>query len=268
MKDTSLKKTAGRRNAAPILTVIIVAAFTLTYVLWPWLASPPAPLFVVALLLVVWLYAARRRAEATARRQALQLGSLAELGRRALSGVNVSEFMNVAVSVVARRTGAESAVLWEVLPGGWFMSVRASVGWTDEFLAGATADLGAESMLSRALDSAEPVIVTDHTPDPHLAEPPHLRREARSCVSVAVRRGQAGFFGVLSVYTDEPKGFTDGDVHFIQAVANVLSSAVMHEKEELERARISLSEEEARRAVGLDETNAERLILGCAGHVG
>lgn len=236
MKDTSFKRVAARRWAATILAVVIVVAFALVYVLWPRLAPHPTPLFVAAALLIIWLDAARRRARWAVRRQTLQQGAVAELGQRAMSGVSGVELMNVAVSVVARRTGAESAALWEILPGGWCMSVRASVGWTDGFLEGATVDLGSESMLSRALDSEGPVVVTRHTSDLRLAEPPHLRREARSCVSVAVR-GQPGPFGVLSVYTDERGGFTEGDVHFIQAVAGVLSSAVEREQRGAERSR-------------------------------
>jgi GAF domain-containing protein len=141
------------------------------------------------------------------------------------------------------------------------------VGWTDEFLEDATVDLGAESMLSRALDSAGPVVVTRRTSDPRLSEPPHLRREARGCVSVAVR-GLAGPSGVLSVYTDERGGFTEGDVHFIQAVANVLSSAVGRERSEVERSRLSPRAQEARGEGGSVETDDERQTVGCAGHVG
>ncbi len=254
MKDTSIRNAAARRPAAAVLTVVVVAAFVLTYVLWPRPALSPTPLLVAALLLVIWLYVARRRAEALLRRQTLQQGAVAELGQRALSGVGVAELMSVAVSVVARRTGAESAALWEVLPGGWFMSVKTSVGWTDEFLEDATVDLSVDSMLSRALDSAEPVVVTSRTSDPRLAEPPHLRREARGCVSVAVR-GRAGPFGVLSVYTDARRGFTEGDVHFIQAVAGVLSSAVEHRSRPLPR------EQEARGEAGSEQTSAECLTV-------
>ena len=235
MRHTSFKRAARRRYVAAALAVAVLA-FALLYAPWPGLTPHAAPLFVAGALLVIWLYAARRRAEREVRRLTLQQGAVAELGRRALSGLSPSELMNVAVSAVARRTGAESAVLWEVLPGGWFMSARASVGWTDEFVEGATVDLGAESMLSRAFDSAEPVIITRHTSDPRLAEPPRLRREARSCLSVAVR-GRATTFGVLSVYTDERRGFTEGDVHFIQSVAGVLSSAVERELREAERSR-------------------------------
>lgn len=236
MKNRLFEKAAVRRHSVIILAVFMVAAFALTYLMWPRPTSPFVPLFTAALPLIIWLYFTRRRAEALVRRQARQLGAVVELGQHVLSGVNVAELMKVAVSVVARRTGAESAALWEVLPGGWFMSVRASVGWTKAFLKDATVDLSKDSMLSCALDSAEPVVITQHTSEPRLVEPPHIRREARSCVSVAVR-GRAGSFGVLSVYTDERSGFTEGDVSFIQAVAHILSSVVVREQIEAERSR-------------------------------
>ena len=265
MKNRSIKKAAARRYAAAILAV--VAAFALTYVLCPRLAVHPAPLLIAAALPVVWLDYARRRAEERLRTQTFQQGAVAELNRLALSGAGVAELSNVAVSVVARRTGAESAALWEVLPGGCFMGVRASVGWTDEFLEGAAVDLGVESILSRALDSDEPVVFTRHTSDPRLAEPRHVRREAVSCVSVAVL-GRSGPGGVLSVYTDGPGGFTEGDVHFIQAVAGVLSSAVGREQEGAERARLSPREQEARSEGGPWEMKAGPVTFDCAGQAG
>ena len=267
MKDTSLKRAAAQRNVPAILAVIVFAVFVLTYALWPRWAPHSALLSTAAALLIIWVDATRRSAVGAVRRQTLQQGAVAELGQRALSGTDVAQLMNVAVSVVARRTGAESAALWEVLPGGWFMSVKASVGWTDEFLEDATVDLGAESMLSHALDSAGPVVVTRHTSDPRLAEPPHVRREARSCVSVAVH-GHAGPFGVLSVYADERKGFTEGDVHFIQAVAGLLSLTVGRERRGAERARLSPYEYEARGDAESEVTSAGGLTVGCAGRVG
>jgi GAF domain-containing protein len=245
MKDIPVKKAAAQPYAAAASAAVIVAVFALTWVLWPRLAPRLTPLFAAAALLLIWLDSARRRATTAVRRQALQLGAVAELGRRALSGVSAAELSNVAVSLVARRTGAESAALWEVLPGGCFMAVRASVGWADRFLEDAAVDLGTESMLSRALDSAEPVVVTPHTSDPRLAEPPHVRRGARGCVSVAVH-GRAGPCGVLSVYTGERRGFTEGDVHFIQAVAVVLSSAAGRAQGAAERSRLHGSVERVR----------------------
>ena len=202
--------------------------------------------FVAVALLISWIDAARRRAEASLRRQAMQQAAVAELGQHALWGTNLSGLTDKAVSILARSLNAESVALWEYHPESDSLAVRSSVGWTAEFLEEATADAKSESMLSRALFSTEPVVVGHTATAPSLAEPPHLRREARGCVSVAVA-GRGEPFGVLSAYTDSPRGFTEEDMHFVQAVANVLSAAVERARGEEERSRLLRGEREARR---------------------
>ncbi len=201
--------------------------------------------FVAVALLISWIDAARRRAEASLRRQAMQQAAVAELGQHALWGTNLSGLTDKAVSILARGLDAESVALWQYHPDSKVLTVRSSVGWTAEFLEEATADAKLESMLSRALFSTEPVVVGPETA-PHFGELPHLRREASGCVSVAVA-GRGEPFGVLSAYTDRPRGFTEEDVHFVQSVANVLSAAVERGRGEEERSRLLRGEREARR---------------------
>jgi K+-sensing histidine kinase KdpD len=180
--------------------------------------------FVSAGLLISWSDAARRRAEGELRRQVMRQATVADLGQRALSGAELSALMETAVSAVARSLDAESVALWGFSPERESLAVRASVGWTAEFLRHAEVDAEADSMLTRALRSAEPVIVTDSDATTSAGEPPELRREARACVSLAVP-GRGLPFGVLSVYTDRRQGFSAEDIHFIRSVANVLSYA-------------------------------------------
>jgi signal transduction histidine kinase len=203
-------------------------------------------IFVAVALLISWIDAARKRAEAELRRQAMQQAAVAELGQHALWGTNLAGLTDRAVSILARSLDAESAALWEYHPESEALAVRSSAGWTAEFLEEATADAKSESMLSRALFSTEPVVVGHTATDPRLAEPPHLRREARGCVSVAVA-GRGEPFGVLSAYTDSPRGFTGEDVHFVRSVANVLSAAVERARGEEERSWLLRGEREARR---------------------
>jgi signal transduction histidine kinase len=201
--------------------------------------------FVSVALLISWINAARRRAEDGLRRHAMQQATVAELGQRALAGVELSALLDAAVSALARRLDVESVALWQLGPGGKSLSVRSSVGWTAEFLRHANVDAEEESMLMRALRSAEPVVVTDSEWLSPAGEPPHLSRSAHSCVSLSVR-GRGAPFGVLSVYTDSRRGFSDDDVNFVRAVANVLSSAAERERTERERSRLLRRAEEAR----------------------
>jgi signal transduction histidine kinase len=202
--------------------------------------------FVAVALLISWIDAARRRAEGELRRHACQQEAVAELGQRALWGTNLAGLTDRAVSVLARSLDAESAALWEYDPEDKSLEVRSSVGWTAEFLEEAFVPVEPESMLSHALFSTEPVVVDYTTDATRPGEPPHLMRAARSCVSVAVA-GRGEPFGVLSAYTDSPRGFTSEDVHFVQAVANVLAATVERARGEEERSRLLRDEREARR---------------------
>jgi signal transduction histidine kinase len=304
---------AARRYGVALLSVI--AAFTVTQALWPWVAPHPTPLFLAAVmlsalygglgpslaatalaalvvdyffipptsgielsvdnavrtavfvavaLLISWIDAARKQAEAELRRHAMQQAAVAELGQRALSESYISGLLDTAVSVLARRLDAESAALWELSPADNSLWVRSSVGWTEEFVEQATADAVSESMLGRALSSTEPIIVHNSHAITLPGEPHHLGREAHSSVSVAVAL-RGGPFGVLSAYTDSPRGFTAEDVHFVQAVANVLSAAVERARGEEERSRLLRGEQEARREAE-DASRAKDEFLAMVSH--
>ncbi len=256
----------------PSLCATLLAALVVDYFF-----LPPTPgfelsvdnavrsaVFVAVALLVSWIDASRGRAVAELRRYATQQAAVAEIGQRALSGAHFSGLTDDAVSVLVRCLDAESAALWEFSPEADSLAVRSSAGWTEEFRSQASADAGSESMLSRALHSAEPVVIHNTRQAPGLGEPPHLAREARSCVCVSVA-GRGGPFGVLSVYTDRPRGLTAEDVHFVRAVANVLSSAVERARGEEERARLLRGEREARREAE-DASRAKDEFLAMVSH--
>ncbi|HEV2761806.1 MAG TPA: ATP-binding protein [Pyrinomonadaceae bacterium] len=84
--------------------------------------------FVVVALLISWIDSARRRAEAELRRHAMQQAAVAELGQRALWGISLSELTDKAVSVLARRLDAGSAVFWEFSPEDNSLAARLSAG--------------------------------------------------------------------------------------------------------------------------------------------
>ncbi|HYP53044.1 MAG TPA: ATP-binding protein, partial [Pyrinomonadaceae bacterium] len=202
--------------------------------------------FVAVALLISWIDAARRRAEAELRRHACQQAAVAELGQHALWGIILAGLTDKAVSVLARGLDAGCVVFREFSRDDNSLAVRSSVGRAEESLKRAAGDPGAETMLSRALSSAEPVVVELAGPAPRAGEPARPRREAHSCVSVAVT-GRDEPFGVLSAYADSRRDITTEDVHFVQAVANVLSAAVERARGEEERSRLLRGEREARR---------------------
>jgi PAS domain S-box-containing protein len=165
-----------------------------------------------------------------------QQAAVAELGQRALAGPELTTFMGEAVALVARTLGVEYGTVLELLPDGTALRLRAGVGWQDRLVGQAI--VGLESQAGYTLASGEPVIVHDLHTERRFRESPLLRAHGvASGVSVIIP-GQERPFGVLGVHATQRRPFPADDVHFLQAMANVLAAAVeRHETEEHLRER-------------------------------
>jgi PAS domain S-box-containing protein len=182
------------------------------------------------------------RLEAATRRQQ----ALAELGGRALAGLPVPELMEEAVAVVAATLGVELVEIQELLPDGESLLLRAGLGWSGGAVGHATLAASHRSLAGYTLLSEEPVTVAD------------MRTESRfdgrglwsdygvvSSASVVVA-GAERPYGVLAAHTAAARVFEPEDVHFLQALANVLAGAIRRAEHER---RLAESEERLRLAL-------------------
>jgi len=83
---------------------------------------------------------ARKREEALARSRARQQELVAELGRRALTGIELDQLMDDAVRLLVSDLGVDYGNLLELLPDGRAV-FRAGVGWHKELVGGTTVEL-------------------------------------------------------------------------------------------------------------------------------
>jgi diguanylate cyclase (GGDEF)-like protein/PAS domain S-box-containing protein len=166
-----------------------------------------------------------------------QRAAVATLGSRALAGMSLEVLAREAATYVIDLVGADSAaVLERVESQSYELAVRACVGWPEEFV-GRRVVATAGSPTARTLSTGRPVIVEDYA-----TEPPFPGKELvdaaniRSTVSVVIP-GHGGPWGLLGVMSAEPRSFSSTDADFVQAIANVLASAVErdHTAEELSR---------------------------------
>jgi PAS domain S-box-containing protein len=179
----------------------------------------------------------RKRAEERLRARERQQAAVAALGQQALAGTDLASLMDQAAALVARTLQVEYGNILELLPDGNALLLRAGVGWKEGSVGHATVDARANSPASYTLLSNIPVIVEDLQTETRFGTPPLLlEHEVVSGLNVIIAGGQHPF-GVLGAHTARRRTFTQDDVHFLQAVANVLALAV-------ERNR---AEEEARR---------------------
>jgi len=179
----------------------------------------------------------RKWAEEERNTRVYQQAVVAELGLRALASTDSSTLMDDAVVLVAQTLGVEYAKVLELLPDGKALLLRAGVGWKEGTMGHTTVGMQTDSQAGYTLLSDEPVIVEDLRQEARFTGSPLLHDHGVvSGISVIIR-GQNRPFGVLGAYTTRRGTFTRDNVYFLQAVANVLATAIVRKRAEEEMYR-------------------------------
>jgi PAS domain S-box-containing protein len=142
--------------------------------------------------------------------------------------------MEEVTALVAQTLGVEFCKILELLPDGKALLLRAGIGWKNGFVGAATVNAGAESQAGYTLLSNTPVIVEDLQTETRFSGPPLLRDHGVVSGLSVIIPGRDRPFGVLGAHTVKRRVFKPDDVHFLEAVANVLSEAMERNKAEEE----------------------------------
>jgi two-component system, chemotaxis family, CheB/CheR fusion protein len=183
---------------------------------------------------VTELKALGRRAEGRERQQA----TVARLGLLALGGADPADLIRQAVGEVAQTLGAEYCKVLHFLPEEDEFLLVAGVGWREGIVGRQRVPAHHDSQGGYTLLSHGTVIVTDMAEERRFAGPTLLTDHGvRSGMSCAINHSDPPY-GVIGVHSRRPGVFTADDAHFLQAVANLLSTA-LRAREDQERVRAS-----------------------------
>ena len=175
----------------------------------------------------------RRKTQALLAERAQQQAAIAELGQRALEGGALGELMQHAVATIAGTLSVGAVALFELHEEEDALITRASVGVPEKYASISRLPIGAGPIVN-AIETGEPVIVDDWGSEERFT--PHPAVEALGIASLAhvvVGGGIQGRpWGVLSITSPEPQRFSEHDVNFAQAVANVLAGAIERRRTE------------------------------------
>ncbi|MGH8058481.1 MAG: sensor histidine kinase, partial [Candidatus Entotheonellia bacterium] len=168
---------------------------------------------------------------------------VAELGKHALAGLDLSALMDEAAVCVTRTLDMEYCKIWELLPDGQALWLRAGLGWKEGIVGHVTLDAGPQSNVGYTLLSKEPVIVRDLRTETRFSGPPFLHEHGVVSGMSVIIPGRERPFGVLGADTSQLRIYTADDIHFLQLVANVLAMAIERKGVEA-RLQASLAEKE------------------------
>ena len=195
----------------------------------------------------------RQHTEAALKARTRQQTAVAELGQRALVGTALADLFDEAVLTLAQTLAVEYSGVLELMPDDKALLLRAGIGWREGLVGRATVPTGVETQAGYTL-LTDPVIVTDLRAETRFKGSKLLHdHQVVSGLSVIIRGGVVGQpFGVLGVHTRQPRTFTEDDVHFLRAVANVLAQAI-----ERDRTGKALQDEKATLAQRIEDRTAE-----------
>jgi PAS domain S-box-containing protein len=173
---------------------------------------------------------ARRRAEIEAGIRARQQAAIASLGQRALAGIDFGWLIDQAMSMASSTLQVSAVAAFELKDGQLVM--RAGDGW-DSAAAGITTITADHSRYPGAALAAEGgvTILNSHDPGGPAVDAFHVREGMLAGVAVLIP-GRSGPHGLLLAADRRPRRFSRDDVHFLQAIANVIGAA--HERSSID----------------------------------
>jgi len=175
----------------------------------------------------------RRRAQEALQARTGQQAVVAKLGQLALAETRRDVVIDGALALVAQTLGAEYSSVVEFLPGHERLAVRAGTGWRNDTV-GVAAIERAGSEAGYTLERGEPVIIEELRTEKRF-QPSRLLLDHSVVSGVMIAlRGHGVPWGVLGIFAAKRRAFGADDLHFLQAIANVLETAVERNRVEAE----------------------------------
>ena len=168
----------------------------------------------------------QKNQQAELKARADQESVIAGLGQRALSGVDLSAFMDDAAALVAHTLNLDFCEIIERSEDGTELLLRAGEGWQAGMAGHATMSADGNSLACFALLTMEPVIIEDVSAETRFCLPAYLRAHGIACGVCVVVGGRQRPYGLLGAYSSQPRPFAQTDISFLQTVANVLGTWV------------------------------------------
>jgi diguanylate cyclase (GGDEF)-like protein/PAS domain S-box-containing protein len=176
--------------------------------------------------------------------RARQQAAVAYLGQEALAETDLSVLMDKAAVLIAKTLDVDYCQLLELLPSGHAFLLRSGVGWTPGLVGRATVTASARSQAGYTLLAGEPTVVRDLRVETRFSDSPLLhnhraisgatviipgnRRQGKSNWGPAEtpNASQSAVWGILGVHSSRERAFNQDDVYFLEAIANLLATAI------------------------------------------
>jgi two-component system cell cycle sensor histidine kinase/response regulator CckA len=168
----------------------------------------------------------QKRAEMALELRAAQAAAVAAFGQKAMVTEQLSELFLESVEVIESIMHVPFATVLERKSDGTSVVMRAGKGWAPEEIGKTFTDMTKDTQAGFTMATSQPALVSNFEVEGSFPGSKKLRdKGARSGVTVPIP-GPVQPFGVLAAHDKVARAFTQDDVHFMQAIAHVLGTAV------------------------------------------
>jgi diguanylate cyclase (GGDEF)-like protein len=172
------------------------------------------------------------RSEESSRLQAHQQSEVARFGQQALEGADTDELAREASRILTKVLDIDFGGVLKLLPGGDELLLVAGIGLPEEMIGEARVPTDYRSQSGYALATGNAVVVNDWTTETRFQQSALQREQGMQSAAIILIKGKEEPFGVIGAGSRELHGFTEADVNFMQAIANVLANAVERRRTE------------------------------------
>ncbi len=159
-------------------------------------------------------------------RQSSAQAAVARLGELALRGVDIVALLDESCRALTGVLGADAALAWRLGADLRTRELRASHGAAAAALPLQAGLLTPGSPAAKAVSTGAPVMVQSLDDDAELTRAlPSEQMGIKSSVTAPIA-GQPQVWGLLGAYSQSPHAFSEHDVNFVVAVANILAEAI------------------------------------------
>jgi len=174
--------------------------------------------------------------------QMARQAAVADLGQQALKGIGLTPLLDQAVSLVVDSLDLDFCQVWELLPAGERLLLRAGAGWDPQMIGTLSVPVETASQPGYTMAVDNGIVVQNVDLESRFAPPTFLRdKGVVSGLSVTIP-GPDQAFGVLGGHSRQRRTFAPEDLAFLQSVSNVLAAAIERHRSEDEVRRSALQD--------------------------
>jgi diguanylate cyclase (GGDEF)-like protein len=172
------------------------------------------------------------RSQESSRLQAHQQNAVASYGQQALEGADIDSLGQEACSILRNVLGVCYGGVLKLLPGEEELLLVAADGLPEELVGKARvpADYGSQS--GYALATGEATVVNDWRDETRFKQSDLQVQQGMKSAAIILIKGKGQPYGVLGAGSRTKRDFTQEDVNFMQAIANVLANAIERRRTE------------------------------------